>query len=279
MSADHFSCQTSSAAPVSLAPARLFAGDQHTQMLSLPEHALRHHHAYHQLVFGLEGNTEFDLAGHRRPVTLGAGCILPASTEHVFQGWGQNHILVVNLSTQQETGVLEAVERLFACAHYFDCPPDLLWLLRALTRQISAYPQDTRLHQACGHTLICALNQHLGMQQTWIRTGKRLNLAHIDDYIDAHLDRKIQVSELAGLMCLSLSQFQYRFREQVGMPAQTYINQRRLTQIAQVLTSCERPLSQIAHEFGFAHQSALTKAFSQYFGISPARYRTQYTRL
>ena len=51
----HLSYQTSSAASVSLAPApaSLFAGDQQTQMLSLPEHALRHHHAYHQLVFGL----------------------------------------------------------------------------------------------------------------------------------------------------------------------------------------------------------------------------------
>lgn len=55
MYAHHLSYQTSSAASVSLAPApaSLFAGDQQTQMLSLPEHALRHHHAYHQLVFGL----------------------------------------------------------------------------------------------------------------------------------------------------------------------------------------------------------------------------------
>jgi len=249
-----------------------------TQLISLPSSADQHDHQYHQLVFGLEGETAFELAGQGREVSIGHGCLVPSTTEHIFSGLGSNRILVVNLPVESTDRLQQdRLEQLFRQARYFNCPPQLQLLLRTLSREVESSPNDPLLLEACSNTLICSLQRQLDalpLPQPRGMAG-RLNLDLLNDYLDLHLERRISVAELAGLFCLSSSQFYARFKAETGRTPQEYINEYRLQAVRRALEESPTPIARLAGHFGFANQSALTRAFSQRFQISPARYRRQ----
>lgn len=246
-------------------------------VISLPTNAARHDHHYHQLVFGLEGDTEFDLSGYCRPVNLGWGCLLPSSTGHAFHGLGDNRIVVVNLPTDGDDRLLQQrLEALFDRPDYFNCSPQMQMLLNALSREMQQNPSDTLLQDACASTLVCALQRQLQQQQHMPRHRGQLNLELIDDYIDLHIDRRISVSELAGHACLSDSQFHALFRDQTGQTPHQYVMERRLRGLAHALVASDANISDLAARFGFPSQSGLTRAFKRFFNISPAQYRRQH---
>ncbi len=251
-----------------------------TAVISLPDQAAHHDHLYHQLVFGLEGDTEFDLSGQCRPIKVGWGCLLPTSTEHMFCGLGDNRIVVVNTPVAIDDAEQQSrIEHLFRQPSYFNCLPEMILLLQALSREMLGNPQDKLLQDACAGTLICALQRHFERHQTLPRVQGQLNIHLIDDYIDIHISRRITVSELAGTMCLSSSQFYHRFRLQMGCTPQHYVLERRLNAARLALIHADTPLNQIALDFGFTAQSVLTRYFKSRFNLTPARYRQQYQRL
>ena len=250
-----------------------------TQLISLPSSADQHDHHFHQLVFGLEGETAFELVGRSKEVSIGHGCLVPCSTEHVFSGLGDNRILVVNLPTQaDDRQQQERVDQLFSTARYFSCPPQLQLLLRTLSREVESSPDDALLLEACSNTLLCSLQRqldHLPLPQPRGTAG-RLNLELLDDYLTLHMERRISVTELAGLFCLSSSQFFARFKVETGRTPLEYVNEYRLQAVRRALEMTPTPIAQLAGRFGFCSQSALTRAFSQRFQISPARHRRQH---
>lgn len=247
------------------------------EVISLPESADHHDHHHHQLVFGLEGATAFDISGHTRPVGSGIGCLLPCETDHAFWGVGDNSIIVVNLEPQHSDPLLQPrIDALFDQSRFIHCSSDLQVLIAALSREMKKNPDDGLLQSACSNAIVCALQRHLEQQLSGysrVRTPGKINLDIIDNYIDLHIDRKIRVSELAGLVFLSNSQFFDRFRQQTGLTPQHYILNKRLKGAQDALKNSEAPLIDIAGRFGFTNQSALTRAFTQYLNISPARYR------
>ncbi len=250
-----------------------------TKVLSLPPSADQHDHQHHQLVFGLEGDTAFELVGRSREVRIGHGCLVPCATDHVFSGLGDNRILVVDLPTESDDRLQqERIDRLFQQASYFQCPPELQLLLRSLSREIEHNPADPMLQEACSNTLICALQRQLE-QSPPARIQGRLNLDLLDDYIDVNLDRRIPVEEMAGLFYLSSSQFFARFRDQTGMTPAQYVNEQRLKSVRRALLYSPESIIQIAARYGFCNQSALTRAFRQRFDMSPAQFRRQWSEL
>lgn len=250
-----------------------------TKVLSLPRQASQHDHQHHQLVFGLEGDTAFELVGHSREVSIGHGCLVPCATDHVFGGLGDNRILVLDLPTESDDRLQqERLDRLFQQPRYFHCPPELQLLLRTLSRELEYNPEDSLLQEACSNTLICALQRQLEQTRP-ARIQGRLNLQLLDDYIDLHLERRLQVAELAGLFCLSASQFFARFRDQTGLTPAQYVAERRLQAVRQALREAPDSIAQLADRYGFGNQSALTRAFRQRFDLSPAQFRRRYSQL
>ncbi|WP_417533527.1 helix-turn-helix domain-containing protein [Marinobacterium stanieri] len=246
-----------------------------TKVLSLPTRSDKHDHAHHQLVFGLEGDTAFELVGRSREVRIGHGCLVPCATDHIFSGLGDNRIVVMDLPTESHDRLQqEKIDRLFDRASYFQCPPDLQLLLRSLSRELRHNPADTLLQEACSNTLLCALQRQFDQSPT-ARPQGRLNLELLDDYIDLHIDRRLPVEELAGLFCLASSQFYARFRDQTGMTPNQYVSERRLQAVREALMHAPDPIVQLASRFGFCNQSALTRAFRQRFDLSPAQFRRQ----
>ncbi len=244
-----------------------------SEVITLPDDAHHHHHDYHQVVIGISGRAQFDVSGKQRLIGPAQGCLVYSEAEHEFLGLGQNKMLILNVQLQESLGqqTLQQVSVLFEQNPYFQLNHSSHQLTQLLGNQIAQYPNDPLLNQACTDTLICLLRHHLPDHRPE-RPISRLNIDIIDAYIEAHLERKISVAQLAGRVFLGESQFHALFKQQTGVTPYQYVLRKRLTKALAMIETGQRSLSDVAQMAGFANQSAFTHAFSKHYGVSPSKY-------
>jgi AraC family transcriptional regulator len=92
-------------------------------------------------------------------------------------------------------------------------------------------------------------------------------------FIDANLDRAIQVSELADLTRLTAGYFSRAFCGSFGLAPRSYITQRRIELACHLMLTTDEPLSRIALECGLADQAHFSRVFSRALGSPPGLWR------
>jgi AraC family transcriptional regulator len=93
--------------------------------------------------------------------------------------------------------------------------------------------------------------------------------ARVTDYIEAHLDERLTLTELAALVELSVPHFKVLFRETFGMPVHRYVVERRVERAKALLMQGRLSASQVALEVGFAHQSHMAHWMKRLLGVTP----------
>ncbi|OKI10084.1 AraC family transcriptional regulator [Streptomyces sp. CB02923] len=100
---------------------------------------------------------------------------------------------------------------------------------------------------------------------------ERLNEAL--EHIEAHICRRIEVTELARIAMTSEYHFRRMFSALSGIPLSEYIRRRRLTVAgAEVLTG-DRTLLEIAVRYGYGSGEAFARAFRAVHGVGPGEAR------
>lgn len=98
-------------------------------------------------------------------------------------------------------------------------------------------------------------------------------LKRVVEFVDAHVDEPISLTDLANLAGLSQFHFARVFKRANGETPCQFIRARRLERARTLLATTQMPLAELSLACGFANQSHFTAAFSRAMGISPARYR------
>jgi len=98
-------------------------------------------------------------------------------------------------------------------------------------------------------------------------------VARTTRFIDANLDKKIAIREIAATARLSPSHFSRAFRATVGLSPHAYVIRRRIERAQQMIRGADGQLSEIALECGFSDQAHLTKLFHRVVGVSPGAWR------
>lgn len=101
--------------------------------------------------------------------------------------------------------------------------------------------------------------------------GRRLKQVLL--YIDDNLARDISLADVASVAGLSVSHLKVLFRQAFGIPVHQYLIRRRLERAKDLLSEGKLPISQIAFETGFAHQSHLARHMRRVFGVSPRTFK------
>jgi AraC family transcriptional regulator len=148
----------------------------------------------------------------------------------------------------------------------------IAWALEAELR--AAEPGDTLY----GESLATALAVHLVRQyrvtpgrivepQQGLSTRQR---ARMVEYIDANLDRRLSLAELAEVAGTSASHLKTLFRRTMGLPVHQYVVRRRVERARMLLEKGTGTIAEVALEVGFADQSHLARWMRRVLGVSPA---------
>ena len=92
-------------------------------------------------------------------------------------------------------------------------------------------------------------------------------------FIDASLDQRISISELATLVGLSSSQFQRAFKESFGEAVHMYLVKQRVERAKSMFLTSQTNSAEVALACGFADQSHMTRMFKRIVGEAPNTWR------
>ena len=95
-------------------------------------------------------------------------------------------------------------------------------------------------------------------------------------YLLSHFHEDITVADAAAYAGYSPNYLNTCFRQQMGVPFQTYLRQVRLTYAENLLHASRLSTTQIALESGFGSLSHFSRSFHKAYGMSPQEYRKAY---
>ncbi|HEY9736033.1 MAG TPA: AraC family transcriptional regulator [Trichocoleus sp.] len=156
---------------------------------------------------------------------------------------------------------------------------DPLVLQLALTfKQLLQQPNSNRLYaETLAHTLAVHLIHHHATHQPRFRfySGglSAAQLRQVIDYIQAHLEQDLGLSELAALLPMSPHYFAQLFKQSTGFSPHQYILQCRVKRAKELLHHTRQPIADIAFQVGFSHQSHLNRHFKRLIGVTPKQFR------
>ena len=100
---------------------------------------------------------------------------------------------------------------------------------------------------------------------------KKIN--QVVEYINNHLDEKMDLKTLAEISNFSEFHFHRIFKAFLHEPLATYITRIRVETAAQLIRYSGLSIETIAYNVGYETPSSLSKSFKQFYGISPTEYR------
>lgn len=107
------------------------------------------------------------------------------------------------------------------------------------------------------------------------RSDEQSLIHRIGLFIYRHIDRPIQIRDLAEQFAMSESHLRNLFRKKTGRSLGRYLHYAKLNEAQRLLTCTNLNMDQIAGRCGFASSSAFSRAFQRAYTVSPTTFRKQ----
>lgn len=120
-------------------------------------------------------------------------------------------------------------------------------------------------------SLACVLEDNAATE--FVGSAYHENLEPAIQYIEIHLSKRIDNSQLARCCHWSTDHFGRRFHESIGKTPGQYIQSRRIAVASQLLLFTEKSIEEIAEETGFSNRFHFSRAFARVMNCGPAAYR------
>jgi AraC family transcriptional regulator len=95
----------------------------------------------------------------------------------------------------------------------------------------------------------------------------------VRDYVEDHLERELEVCDMAAVADLSPAHFARAFAATVGATPFDYVMTRRLARAHELLTRTDRRVLDVALDVGFKTPSHFAARFRREFGLTPREIR------
>ena len=131
------------------------------------------------------------------------------------------------------------------------------WALKAEAEAEAGYPSGSLYLDSLATAVATHLVRHHD-RKALLTAEAHLSprgLKSILNYIDNRLSENLSSRSIASIAGLSPSHFKVVFRKAMGIPVHQYVIRRRVQRAASLLEFPGTPISQVALEVGFSHQS------------------------
>jgi len=219
-------------------------------------------HAHHAVQITLSLGGRFQL--RTREHNLCANAAVAPDASHIFQAVGWIAILFV----EPESRAGRAIARsLFGESSLASVPADLVDdLVAQLKRTVSETKKDDASIIALGRSLVGRL---AGLNEAELPDAR---IQKIAAYVASRLDGPITLAAAARSVGLSPGRARHLFVEQTGLPFRTYLLWLRITKAVGMFAG-GAPLTEAAHEAGFADSAHFSRTFRRMFGLPAAALR------
>lgn len=101
----------------------------------------------------------------------------------------------------------------------------------------------------------------------------------VQDYIEQHIGQPMSIEELSNAAGFSKYHFSRIFQSMLHEPLAHYVNRIRMENSLFLLAHrADKNITDIAYELGFTESAVFSRAFKNYYGISPREYRKEYSK-
>ena len=101
-------------------------------------------------------------------------------------------------------------------------------------------------------------------------------IERVHGYLSAHLDREVDLAQLAGVACFSPFHFHRIYHALQGETVADSVRRMRLHRAAIELIDGDVPIARIAVRAGYGSQAAFTRAFRSAYGAPPAAWQARH---
>ena len=89
------------------------------------------------------------------------------------------------------------------------------------------------------------------------------------DYIESNLSRKLTLSELAAIGCMSSSYFHRVFKKETGRTPFNFIEEIKINKAYALIISNTPRIYELTEMFGYSDYETFTRAFKKHFTLAP----------
>jgi AraC-like DNA-binding protein len=124
--------------------------------------------------------------------------------------------------------------------------------------------------------LITAATDYLEKEQLQVDSADlhEQMIYNIKEYINLHLNRRITLSQLAGIFFISESKLKQDFKKYAKRTVLEYQQEQRMQRALQLLQTSDRKISDIALGIGYSNVSSFTREFRKHYACTPKEVRT-----
>ncbi len=218
-----------------------------------------HSHHFHQIVVPLRGSIEISLNEFDGSIAVGHCVIIQKNVDHSFKANRQARFLVADLYELPDSA--KSLETPFATvsnAFKSFC----LFADIQLSSQINSVLEGS---------MVSVFKQLLSLQDFLPNIDRRISRAL--EHIENDLSKNHTLNSLASISSLSVSQFKLLFVKHTGKTLSQYLLTLRMEKARALLANTDMPINIISEHTGYTDQSAFTRRFQSYHGISPSEYK------
>ena len=99
------------------------------------------------------------------------------------------------------------------------------------------------------------------------------------EYIFKHFHERITVEDIASALSVSTAYLSRVFRDAEQISLKQYIQKERIERAKNLLRCSNDPIQSISHCLGFVSQSHFTECFRKITGLTPLKYRNQFSEI
>ncbi|CAM3929888.1 response regulator [Cohnella lubricantis] len=172
---------------------------------------------------------------------------------------------------------MEFIVRLNDMASECGVPPEKLpWARQGGLREVGLKTDYVNFQQY--EDLLCRIMGYYALQ---IRSGaaveRAFDIGEIKEYIDQHYFEDIKISIFAERYYLSREYLMKLFKQQYGSGIHEYVQKVRMDKAKELLNDSDLKIQDISEMLGYKDKNYFSKAFRNYFALSPSEYRHKWS--